>query len=54
MDTTYIAREYASGVRLAESYYEHDNDVVFQMRLFREVAKESDYCIQGFIDGLAG
>jgi hypothetical protein len=47
---SYIAAEYHSGQALAQTYFEGDS--IFQMRLFREVAKESDYCVQGFIDGL--
>jgi hypothetical protein len=47
----YIAREYRSGQALAEHYYKLNHEAE-QVRLFKEVAKESDYCILGFVDGL--
>lgn len=46
----YIAREYASGQALTERF--SDMHQIEQVRLFREIAKESDYCILGFVDGL--
>lgn len=51
MDTNYVSREYAAGKRLASVFEESDQ--IVQVRIFKEVAKESDYCILGFADGLA-
>lgn len=50
MDTDYIGREYQSGKKLAR--YFNRSDQIMQVRIFKEVAKESDFCILGFTDGL--
>lgn len=56
MDNNFISSEYQSGRNLADSYHEYGLQgqvgQIAQMRLFREIAKESDFCIMGFIDGL--
>ena len=50
MDTNYIGREYRAGKSLAEVYL--STDQIMQVRIFKEVAKESDFCILGFCDRL--
>lgn len=51
MSADFISREYRSGQSLAETFAE--SDLIVQVRIFKEIAKESDYCILGFCDGLA-